>query len=451
MIKKSEKVKAKQQEVSKKVEVKKEATPVKVQKEEKKAPTKQQQPKKVEKPVVKKEVEKPIKKEPEQPKKVEKNKNGKPAPVQPKVEKKAEKNVENKTPKQEVAKPAATPETQAKESKQKAVDSCTLFVKALPADVTEEELRSLSADIQEIRIKRTRQNLNKKNKKSASQFAFAYLEFKNEDLTNKIYKELQHKKIREKEIVVDFVGEKSSYVKKEKKEKAKEQDLLKLHIGGFDKNATEQDLKKLFKNFTEFALPTKRDTKLNHGFAFVAFANEEDAKKALEATNGKNFNGKALNVEYAFKRPEPKKKQEKAVEKTQEPANKKLKNSKGEEVAKKQEDKKQEVAKTNGKTVDLKAKDKKQEKAEEKKTNGKRKLEEEEEDDDEEEDDSDEEEGDDDEDDDEDDEEMEEDDDEDDDEEDDEEEDDEDDDEEEEDDDDDDDDEDDDDDDEDDE
>jgi len=78
---------------------------------------------------------------------------------------------------------------------------------------------------------------------------------------------LQHKKIRDKEIVVDYVGEKSSYTKKEEKQeqKPKVKDTKRLHIGGFDKTATEQDLKKLFTGFVEFNMPIKKDTKLNMG------------------------------------------------------------------------------------------------------------------------------------------------------------------------------------------
>jgi len=325
MIEKSQKLKAKQnaKPVGKKPEVQK---PQKPQQQQKKNPVKQEKN------------EKPIKKEPEAPKPAKVEKPIKKVAEAPKPIKKVAETPkptkEDKTVKQVEKQETATPV----EHKAKAVDSCTLFLKSLPADVTEEELKSLSPEIQEVRIKKSKINLNQKTKKPHKQFAFAYIEFKTEQITNKIYKELQHKKIREKELVLDFVGEKSSYVKKEKPQPVKENDLLKLHIGGFDKSATEQDLKKLFKNCTEFAMPTKRDTKLNLGFAFATYASEEEAKKALAATNGKSVNGKNIVVEYSFKRKEPKKKQETAVEKkdkVQEPANKKAKNEKGQEVAKK--------------------------------------------------------------------------------------------------------------------
>ncbi len=166
------------------------------------------------------------------------------------------------------------------------------------------------------------------------------MEFPNEELTAKNYKELQHRKLRNKELVVDFVGEKSSYIKKEEKKKQqkeaqREPDSKRIHIGGLDKKTTEADLKKLFTNFTEFSMPTKKDTKLNMGFAFVTFANEDDAKKALEKTNGKEVNGRKITVEFAFKRVEQtnnKKENKKEVAKKateeQQPAAKKRKNEK---------------------------------------------------------------------------------------------------------------------------
>ena len=256
------------------------------------------------------------------------------------------------------------------------MDARTLFVKNLPENTTEEEIKSLSADIQACRIKESKKAAKSKNKKLGKRFVFAYLEFASQEIAEKNYKELQHKKIRDKEIIVDYIGDKSSYTKQEvKQEKAKVKDLKRLHIGGFDKTASEQDLKKLFSGFTEFVMPVKKETKLNMGFAFVAFSSEAEAKKALDATNGKDFSGRKLNVDHAFERREQKpkedKKQQAVAKKVEEPANKKAKNEKGQAVvAKKEEPKKVDVAAkaANGKKAEVKVV------AEQK--NGKRKMEE---------------------------------------------------------------------------
>ena len=49
---------------------------------------------------------------------------------------------------------------------------------------------------------------------------------------------------------------------------------------------------------------TDRDTGRSRGFAFVEMANEEEATKAIEALNGKDVDGRALNVNEASPKPE---------------------------------------------------------------------------------------------------------------------------------------------------
>lgn len=134
------------------------------------------------------------------------------------------------------------------------------------------------------------------------------MEFKTEALADKNYATLKQAKIRERQLVVDYVGEKSSYAKKEAKKtdqevQKRQKDPKRLHVGGFDKSTSESDLKKLFPGQIEFAMPIKKDKGVNMGFAFVSYASEAEAKKALENLNGKEFNGRKLNVDFAFERP----------------------------------------------------------------------------------------------------------------------------------------------------
>jgi RNA recognition motif-containing protein len=200
------------------------------------------------------------------------------------------------------------------------LDEQTLFVKNLPSNITENELKELSSDIKTVRIKQTKRLNDKKNKGKAQ--CFAYLEFENQETTEKNYKELQHKKLKNgKEIIVDFVGAKSTYVKKSEKKL----DLKRLHVSGFEKATVKEDeLKKLFPNNTQFILPFKKSSSVSMGlvffvikyklnelkffivnsFAFAVYKTEVDAKRALENANGKIFNGKKLSVDYAFERKE---------------------------------------------------------------------------------------------------------------------------------------------------
>ncbi len=99
----------------------------------------------------------------------------------------------------------------------------------------------------------------KKNKGKPQSFAF--LEFETKEITEKNFNELQHKKVKTKEIIVDYVGEKSSYVKKAPKNK----DLKRLHITGFGKGEKNDELIKLFPNHIEFVMPVKTRTNLTMG------------------------------------------------------------------------------------------------------------------------------------------------------------------------------------------
>ena len=49
---------------------------------------------------------------------------------------------------------------------------------------------------------------------------------------------------------------------------------------------------------------TDRDTGQARGFAFVEMSNDEEAAKAIGALNGKELDGRALNVNEARPKPE---------------------------------------------------------------------------------------------------------------------------------------------------
>ena len=55
---------------------------------------------------------------------------------------------------------------------------------------------------------------------------------------------------------------------------------------------------------TRVQVMTDRDTGRSRGFALVEMANEDEAAKAIEALNGKELDGRALNVNEARPKPE---------------------------------------------------------------------------------------------------------------------------------------------------
>lgn len=76
----------------------------------------------------------------------------------------------------------------------------------------------------------------------------------------------------------------------------------KLFVGNITFSVSEQQLTDLFAQYGELVevkMIFDRATGRPKGIAFVEFASEEDAKKAIEATNGMDFEGRSLMVNVA--------------------------------------------------------------------------------------------------------------------------------------------------------
>ncbi|MBT4291288.1 MAG: RNA-binding protein [bacterium] len=78
--------------------------------------------------------------------------------------------------------------------------------------------------------------------------------------------------------------------------------LLKIYVGNLNFRSTEETVTELFSAFgavEEVALITDRDTGRPRGFGFVTMTNDDEAKKAIEELNGKDFEGRDLNINEA--------------------------------------------------------------------------------------------------------------------------------------------------------
>jgi cold-inducible RNA-binding protein len=81
----------------------------------------------------------------------------------------------------------------------------------------------------------------------------------------------------------------------------------KLFVGNLDFNVTENDLQDAFAahgTVVEANLVTDRATGRPRGFAFVTMSSPEEAQKAIDAMNGKDMGGRAINVNIARPREE---------------------------------------------------------------------------------------------------------------------------------------------------
>jgi len=80
-----------------------------------------------------------------------------------------------------------------------------------------------------------------------------------------------------------------------------------LYVGNLPFDVGEKDLEELFTSYGEVVsanVITDRQTGRARGFAFVEMGQSEDAKKAIEALDGKEFKGRNLTVNVAKPRTE---------------------------------------------------------------------------------------------------------------------------------------------------
>ena len=80
--------------------------------------------------------------------------------------------------------------------------------------------------------------------------------------------------------------------------------MTKLYVGNLPFTATEESVRTLFAahgSVEKVSLITDRDTARPRGFGFVEMSNA-DAARAMQALNGKDFEGRALRVNEAQER-----------------------------------------------------------------------------------------------------------------------------------------------------
>jgi cold-inducible RNA-binding protein len=78
--------------------------------------------------------------------------------------------------------------------------------------------------------------------------------------------------------------------------------MKKLFVGNIPHSTTEAELRTLFASHgavEQVSVVTDRDTGRSRGFAFVEMTDSAEAEKAIAALNGKEFGGRALNINEA--------------------------------------------------------------------------------------------------------------------------------------------------------
>lgn len=79
----------------------------------------------------------------------------------------------------------------------------------------------------------------------------------------------------------------------------------KLYVGNLSYGTDQESLRSLFASHGEVVsaqVITDRDTGRSRGFGFVEYANDEDARTAIQALDGTEFEGRNLKVNEARSR-----------------------------------------------------------------------------------------------------------------------------------------------------
>ena len=79
-------------------------------------------------------------------------------------------------------------------------------------------------------------------------------------------------------------------------------ELKKIYVGNLSFNSTDHDLSAMFAEHGEVATATvvmDRDTGRSRGFGFVEMSDDNAALQAIQAVNGKEVDGRELNVNEA--------------------------------------------------------------------------------------------------------------------------------------------------------
>ncbi|NXS97276.1 NUCL protein, partial [Jacana jacana] len=165
-------------------------------------------------------------------------------------------------------------------------DARTLFVKNLPYRLTEEEMREVFENAQEIRIVMNKEGNSK---------GMAYIQFKTEAEANKALEEKQGTEIDGRAMVIDFTGEKSH---QDHQKGGGERESKTLIVNNLSYAASEETLQELFKKASSIKMPQNNQGRPK-GYAFVEFSTAEDAKEALNSCNNTEIEGRAIRLEFS--------------------------------------------------------------------------------------------------------------------------------------------------------
>lgn len=172
----------------------------------------------------------------------------------------------------------------------------TLFIKNLPSTTTEEEVKALCPDIQNVKLEVAKKPGDK---------IYAVVDFADEETATKNLEVIKSKKVGDSDIIVDYVGS-QSIVTFVTPALTPSSDPLKLYVTGFGRDITIDQLKGMFPTSTDVTLPLNpKDNNRPIGYAFIHYEDEAVARKAHDGSQDLSYQNRTLVVMYGKKTPPP--------------------------------------------------------------------------------------------------------------------------------------------------
>lgn len=183
--------------------------------------------------------------------------------------------------------------------------TCTVFVKGLNFETTEDSLRDAFSVIGPIRSVRIATKKNPKNPSQVLSMGFGFVEFRKHDHAINAMKKLQDMSLDGKQLTLKLSHKTSGGQSEGGRERAKtvKGNGTKLIVRNLAFEATKRELMELFSTFGQvksIRIPTKKFDGSHRGFAFVDFLTKQEAKNAYDSVGtSTHLYGRRLVMEWA--------------------------------------------------------------------------------------------------------------------------------------------------------
>ncbi|TKS80092.1 Nucleolin Protein C23 [Collichthys lucidus] len=185
------------------------------------------------------------------------------------------------------------------EERKAARDARCLFLKNVPLNATKQDIMKIFRKAAGVRFPGESETANK---------GIAFVEFKNKTIAKKVQQKKRVARIRDQVLIVDRVGEankpKEAPANEDNKNKTKAPAEVPpnntLFVSNLSYNVKEGNLNNVFKKAVSIKMPQNQGK--SKGYAFVEFANVEDAEKALQASQKLKIRKREVKIQFYEKR-----------------------------------------------------------------------------------------------------------------------------------------------------